>query len=49
MTSSGNDEVTGLNSDSERAPSITYIGILISELFNTCPIIKGQNKVDNVL
>ena len=38
MTSSTNDEVTFLTSDSERAPLITYIGIIISWLFNTSPI-----------
>ena len=42
MTSSTNDEVTSLTSYSERAPSITYIAIIISELFNTCPIHLGS-------
>ena len=44
MTSSTNDDVTILTSYSERAPSITYRAIIISELFNTCPIHLGSKQ-----
>ena len=44
MTSSSYDDVAILTSDSERAPSITYIGIIIAELFNTCPIHLGSKQ-----
>ena len=49
MTSSSNDEVTMVTSDSERAASITYIAIIISEFLTVVLYIKGQNKVGNVL
>ena len=42
MTSSTNDEVTIVTSDSERAPSITYIGTIISELLTLALYIKGE-------
>ena len=38
MTSSTNADVTIRTSDSERAQWITDIGIILAELFNTCPI-----------
>ena len=44
MTSSMNDDVTNLTSESERAPSITCRGIIISRLFNTCPIHLGSKQ-----
>ena len=44
MTSSSNDDVTIMTSDSETAPSRTYIGIIISELCNTCPIHLGSKQ-----
>ena len=44
MTSSRNDDVTILTSDSERALSITYREIKIYELLNTSLYIKGKNK-----
>ena len=44
MTSSTNEEVVNLTSYSERGPSITYIGIIISGIFNTFPIHLGSKQ-----
>ncbi len=44
MTSSKNDAVTIVTSDSERAPWITYKGIIISELLTLALYIKCKKN-----
>ena len=44
MTSSTNDDVTIVTSDYQRIYSITYRGIIISGLYNTCPIHLGSKQ-----
>ena len=45
MTSSNNDDVIIVTSDSERAPSITYIGIIISQLLTLPYTFRVKTKL----